>query len=114
MAWAKKYYERYFFPLLKPHQSVWVVPGLFGRNGTHGNATEMAATDDSLAEKLNAYWSWAQSESRITGIIPWHWDDLNPPFKPSGETYGGQDYPKTLAAVAHIVAALPVMMNGED
>ena len=27
VAWAKAFYAKYFLPLLKPHQSVWLVPG---------------------------------------------------------------------------------------
>ena len=25
--WAQAFYRKYFLPLLKPHQSVWLVPG---------------------------------------------------------------------------------------
>eukprot|EP01052_Picozoa_sp_SAG31_P043293 SAG31_NODE_7165_length_1769_cov_1.417365_3_plen_200_part_00 len=74
---AKLMYQR-FMPMLKPHQSIWVVPGLFGPNATAfgaagPNATVMAQTDASLVEKLSAYWAWADAEPRITGVIPWHW-----------------------------------------
>ena len=81
-AMAKQFYER-FLPRLKPHQSVWLVPGLFGFNGTGPNpadshlrkcwATVMAEADESLVEKLSAYWAWADADPRITGVIPWHW-----------------------------------------
>ena len=27
VAWAKAFYTKYFLPLLKPHQSIWLVPG---------------------------------------------------------------------------------------
>ena len=33
---AKQYANTFFFPLLKPHQSIWLVPGMFGRNNTKG------------------------------------------------------------------------------
>jgi hypothetical protein len=67
---AKQDYEK-FLPLLKPHQSVWLVPGLFGAAGP--NATAMAENDESLVAKLSAYWAWADAEPKITGVIPWHW-----------------------------------------
>ena len=49
--------NRYIFPLLKPHQKAWVVPGLYGQNGTADNATAMAETDALLIQKLAAYWA---------------------------------------------------------
>ena len=67
--WAKSFYNKYFLPLLKPHQTVWLVPGLFGSNSSSGggfgpeptpivyNATAMQATDDELVLKLTDYWA---------------------------------------------------------
>ena len=69
--WAKAFYNKYFLPLLKPHQTVWLVPGLFGSNSSSGggfgpeptpivhNATAMQATDDELVLKLADYWACA-------------------------------------------------------
>jgi hypothetical protein len=106
-AWARKYYEKYFLPLLKPHQSVWMLPGLFGPNGTHGNPAAMAATDTDLVAKLSAYWAWADTEPRVTGCIPWHWGDLDSKFRPAPMRWGGDSYPKTLAWISAKVAQLP-------
>ena len=69
---SQQYAERYFLPLLQPHQSLWVVPGLFGRNDTQGNATTMASTDATLLAKVTGYWEWAAKEPRLTGFLPWH------------------------------------------
>ena len=79
---AKQFYER-FISKLKPHQSVWLVPGLFGFNATGPNPTDshlrkcwgtvMAEADEVLVEKMSAYWAWADADPRITGVIPWHW-----------------------------------------
>lgn len=81
-AMAKQFYER-FLSKLKPHQSVWLVPGVFGFNATGPSptnshlrkcwATVVAETDESLVEKMSAYWAWADADPRITGVIPWHW-----------------------------------------
>jgi hypothetical protein len=49
--------SRYVFPLLQPHQSAWIVPGLYGQNGTQGNATSIAEADALLLQKLAAYWA---------------------------------------------------------
>jgi hypothetical protein len=79
---AKQFYDR-FWTKLKPHQSVWLVPGLFGSNATGPDPTDshlrscwatlMEENDESLVEKLSAYWAWADAEPKITGVIPWHW-----------------------------------------
>ena len=69
------------FALMKPHQSVWLIPGIFGAAGPTWpipNTTAMAANDESLVEKLSAYWAWADAEPRITGVMPWHWYLLVP------------------------------------
>ena len=117
VAWAKDFYNKYFLPLLKPHQSVWLVPGLFGSNATNGggfgptgtidNATAMEATDDELVLKLSDYWAWAETEPRITGIIPFHWGNLPVTYAVPGLRWGGEVYPKTLAWIEAKVAALP-------
>jgi len=69
--WAKAFYNKYFLPLLKPHQTVWLVPGLFGSNSSSGggfgpeptpivhNATAMQATDDEIVLMLADYWACA-------------------------------------------------------
>ena len=67
----QEYISRFFLPLLQPHQSVWMVPGMFGQNGTHGNQTAMAEQDENLLEKLKAFWDLACEEPRVTGLIPW-------------------------------------------
>lgn len=105
---AQTYAEKFFFPLLKPHQSVWLVPGLFGSNGTQSNATAMAAEDDALVEKLDAFWEYAQAERRVTGLLPWHWGDLGARFQPSSMALGGADFPKTMAKIAQIRKSLGV------
>ena len=103
------------FALLKPHQSVWLIPGLFGAAGPAWptpNVTAMAENDESLVEKLSAYFAWADTEPRITGVMPWHWYDLggapNPPYNgPPRFRLGADSFPKTLAWIADKVATLP-------
>lgn len=63
VTWTKQFYAKYLLPILKPHQRVFVVPGLFGPNGTHSNASATAATDASLVEKLAACLLWPISTS---------------------------------------------------
>ena len=72
----------------------------------------MVENDESLVEKLSAYFAWADTEPRITGIMPWHWYDLgaapNPPYNgPPRFRLGADSFPKTLAWIADKVAHLP-------
>lgn len=116
VAWAKAFYTKYFLPFLKPHQSVWLVPGLFGSNassaggfgptGTVVNSSAMMATDDELVEKLSDYWSWADTEPRITGMIPWHWHDYPVSISIPTMRWGAEAYPKTLAWIKSKVSRL--------
>ena len=100
---------------MKPHQSVWLIPGLFGAAGAAWptpNVTAMAENDASLVEKLSAYFAWADTEPRITGVMPWHWYDLGaPPNRPYPGPprfrLGADSFPKTLAWIADKVAHLP-------
>lgn len=62
------------FPLLAPHQSVWVIPGSFGANASvFPAAGNMTHQEDMLLLQLRMYWEWMQHEPRISGIFPWHW-----------------------------------------
>ena len=49
----KAFYDRYIFPLLKPHQTVGVVPGTYGNNSQ--SVTEQ---DPWVTKKFAGYWSW--------------------------------------------------------
>ena len=119
---AQEQYERYFMPLLHPHQKLFVVPGFYGRNGSD-------YYDRRLVAKLEGYLQWAAEEPRIAGVAPWHWPDL-PGCEPgqrlcaltswpcvlawgaqgadgSCACRGGASFPQLLAEVAKVVKALP-------
>ena len=51
-----------------------MVPGLFGNY-----SIPISEQDDALLEKLNGFLSWAQKESRIVLMNPWHYSDLGAP-----------------------------------
>ena len=111
---ARQHYGHYLLPLLKPHQHVWLVPGLYGKNGTEGNATATQHNDAELVEKLSAHLAWARSDSRIAGFAAWHWGTLPPDFSPRSMTIGGGFYPRTLELVAQIVANASTALKTED
>ena len=59
-------YEAQIFPAMTPKQRAFVVLGTFGCPGDLGLQAPQIVT------KLEAYFSWAQTEPRIVGISPWH------------------------------------------
>ena len=60
-----------------PEQKLVVVMGLFADSNTTAAGT-LEDQEHVLVEKLNAYWEWANSESRIVGLNVWHWIDTPP------------------------------------
>ena len=54
------------FPSLRPHQKVLLVPGTFGCKDIG-----LAKSDELVAEKLELYLQWAESDTRIAGFNPW-------------------------------------------
>jgi hypothetical protein len=100
------------YPLLKPHQKVFLVPGSFGTHDPkspqppgypRGNKTfcyggTFDGCDRYMADQANAYAKWAYEDPRIAGIAPWHWDTRGigvvTPFKEVGVV----DMPKTKQA----------------
>jgi hypothetical protein len=107
IAIAKSYYSRFLLPLLQPHQSVWLVPGMFGKNGTQNNPHEMATQDTELVSKLNDYFRYAAEEPRVTGLIPWHWEQEAENFQPASMRLGASSFPKTLRKWAQIRSTIP-------
>jgi len=81
-------YETSIYPMLHPHQSVFIVPGSFGtrdprKPGTkgypHGNRTycydgTFSGCDHYMSAEASGYASWAEEDPRVAGIAPWHWD----------------------------------------
>lgn len=100
--------NRYIFPLLQPHQKAWIVPGLYGRNGTQDNETALAETDALLVQKLAAYWALYAAHDKVGGLMAWHWNSLESSFSPSSMTLGGALYPRTMELWAQIRTSLNI------
>ena len=108
----RAFYEANIYPLLKPHQRVYLVPGSYAThdprtkvtpgyprgNLTYCFNTSFDACDQYMAEQANAFAEWAFNDPRVAGIAPWHWDSrgigIVTPFKEVGVA----DMPRTKAA----------------
>ena len=108
----RQFYESEIYPLLKPHQKVFIVPGSFGTHDPrgpapphypHGNSTycygaSFDSCDRYMADQAEAFANWAFDDPLVAGIAPWHWDTRGigvvTPFK----EVGVRDMPKTREA----------------
>ena len=73
------------------------------------------ATDDENVLKLTDYWAWADTEPRITGIIPWHWQSYPVTIAIPRMRFGAEAYPKTRAWIKAKVASLrPLAMRSNS
>lgn len=71
-AQAKWHYERQVFPKLRPHQKALLIPGTFGCSNLTRAGVPLAVQSKNVVEKLEAYWAWAKTDTRIAGFAPWH------------------------------------------
>jgi hypothetical protein len=102
VAMARAAYEREIYPLLAPHQRVMQLPGLFGWNQSQCPMEQQAAA---LIEKLSGYWSWAQEDSRVVGLAPWHMNDRSSHMGPNLGP-GAINFPTVMAKLRSINAQI--------
>lgn len=98
---AKAYYEEWIFPHLHAGQKVAVVPGLFAKAGENH-----AAQDTALTAKLLGYQAWIETEPRIVGMVPWHWDTFDSTFPGAAYRRGACEFPRLRDEVARLRRAL--------
>ena len=109
----RRFYESSIYPLLKPHQKVYLVPGSFGTHQASlgpqpprypfGNASYCySATFDGcdryMADQANAFAAWAFEDQRVAGIAPWHWDTRKIGVVSPYKEVGTAELPKTKEA----------------
>lgn len=117
----RRFYEQKIYPLLKPHQRVFIVPGSFATRDSRpasavkgyplGNRTycyngTASGCDSYMAAQARAYGAWAMEDPLVSGLFPWHWDSreigITTPYKEVGVV----DMPKTKSAWREIGAKL--------
>ena len=88
-ALVRQFYEKSVYPKLAAHQSTWVVPGTFAQPAPY---VSLAGSSKVMLEKINGYWSWAQTDTRVVGINPWHWETWGSMQK-GDVSLGAHDFP---------------------
>jgi hypothetical protein len=75
---AQQTFQTSIFPKLTAKQKVLLVPGTFGNTPEGCEAANLscplAAQQEQIVQKLEAYFSWAKSDARVVGFNPWHFD----------------------------------------
>lgn len=114
----RRFYEQKIYPLLKPHQRVFIVPGSFATRDSRpsrwyplGNHTycyngTVAGCDSYMADQARAYGEWAAEDARVSGIFPWHWDTRDLGVVTPYKEVGVVDMPNTKAAWREIGARM--------
>lgn len=77
VARAKEFYSTELFPKLASHQATFLVPGTFACSNT--SYMPLADSSKNVVTKLEGYFEWAKSESRIIGFNPWHFNNRSNP-----------------------------------
>mmetsp|Transcript_36908 Transcript_36908/g.104155 ORF Transcript_36908/g.104155 Transcript_36908/m.104155 type:complete len:603 (+) Transcript_36908:215-2023(+) len=68
----RRLHYRHIYPLLRPNQSVVLVPGAFA---SHKNTVcNETCYDKFMAEDAEKIAKWAQQDKRVLGIVPYHWN----------------------------------------
>jgi len=107
------FYAKFLFPLLLPHQKVWVVPPVanlsdaistsFTNCSAHGNSTaiirDFETLDACVMEESVRYLRWIEKDARIAGIDGFHWGSY-------GADIGLGDMPKSRACYEKLGAQL--------
>ena len=66
--WTQAEYEAHVFPLLHPHQKVFIVAGMFGCSNFSRKGGGLEAQSEVLVRKLRAHVEWARREPRESPI----------------------------------------------
>ena len=71
---VRRIYSTKLYPNLHPHQQVLLVPPGYSCTDRQTRLTSCGA-DNCTAVMLawaRYFWSWAQEDERVSGIMPWH------------------------------------------
>ena len=97
-------YQGSLFPHLRPHQRVFIVPGLFAASNVSapfGGYRSMEDADKSLCSKLQAFIAWAHAEPRIIGVMPYHLDSwCDGPY--TSQCRGAKEFPRLLTLLGEL------------
>ena len=73
---VKGYYKTHLVPRLSSNQSLFLVPG--SAASTHNPICNLTCYEDLVSTQAWDFYNWAQeADSRITGMVPWNWNNCS-------------------------------------
>jgi hypothetical protein len=105
---AKTFYEKNVLPKLAPHQQAIVMPGTFACS-TYPNKrfASLEESQDATIAGLEGFFNWTKTESRLAGIVPWHYNRRpTPQVNTSSPTYSGCDLELGAADMPRVMQVL--------
>eukprot|EP00873_Tetraselmis_striata_P014816 jgi/Tetstr1/435080/TSEL_024049.t1 len=72
VAETRRFYNRYIYPKLLPHQSVVLVPGSFASE--HNPMCNKDCYEEFAASDARKYIEWARMDPRVVAVVPYHWN----------------------------------------
>ena len=84
------------------------MPGLFADPRLPRNESEKI-----LLDKIDGFWSWAQNDTKVAGINPWHWETWGSMASTSPQfQLGAREFPALKEKLAEIGAAIKAGQGG--
>ena len=108
---VRRLHQQWVFPVLSPHQRVFVVPGFFSDATPDLPKATQVQQDEALVTKLEQYLRYAAEESRIEGIMPWHWKTWPVGSLPQKIRLGAGDSPKLVARLRQLRVQNPPLLR---
>ena len=104
----RKYLLEKLYPKLHPHQGVIFVPGIFASDPVHCREGNVSCPLDAQAAqiviKLDGFFNWAKSDSKIYGFNPWHFNNRSSPQLPGwwDQRLGASSMPTVVSKLREI------------
>ena len=104
---ARRFYDSYIFPLLRPEQRAVLIPPMYVDADAAPRATAISDCDAANCTRAMLTWAesfaeWARDDERVVALLPFHWttnwDSCGAPPKNVRRCVGGGDVPAIRAA----------------
>jgi len=118
VATVKSEYQNTLYSYMNANQRAILVPQAYGSNLVAGKT--LAQWDAEMVAYAQQYYDWAKTDTKIIGIVPWHWLTLDEQWWVDGCTYeiGARDMAglnaKWHQIGAEIIANQPVTPKTTD
>jgi hypothetical protein len=99
------FFKHWVYPLMAAHQRAILVPGLFS-NDTSREPNSAAVRElqvQRMTAKFNGYWAWAQADTRVHGLNPYHYGRE---AHRSAYGQGAEHFPKLVRRMAEVGAII--------